>query len=439
MAKTPPGLVIAAPSSGSGKTLITLGLLRAFARSGVAIASAKVGPDYIDPAFHAAATGRPCYNLDLWAMRRETVLHTISAVSAGSDLIIAEGVMGLFDGAADGAGSTADLAALTGWPVVLVVDARSQGASAAALVRGFAGHRTDITVAGVIFNKVGSEKHRRIIADAMASALPEISVLGYIPRVADLEIPSRHLGLVQAREKAGLDDFINRAADLIAENVDSGILQSLARPSTVEASETTPMPPPGQRIAVADDIAFAFAYPHVLAGWQRAGAEILSFSPLAGDAPPADADAIYLPGGYPELHAGALAANAVFLSGLRNAAAAATPVIGECGGYMVLGAGLVDADGNRHAMAGLLAVETSFADRKLHLGYRKAVSLCDSPFGPVGQQITGHEFHYATTLTEGPGDALFETWDATGDPSGSAGLRAGSVAGSFLHMIDRAA
>ncbi|MEQ9491472.1 MAG: cobyrinate a,c-diamide synthase [Alphaproteobacteria bacterium] len=439
MAKTPPGLIIAAPSSGSGKTLITLGLLRHFARSGVAIGSAKVGPDYIDPSFHTAATGRPCFNLDLWAMRRETILHNLSAVSDGAGLVIAEGVMGLFDGAADGRGSTADLAALTGWPVVLVVDARSQGASAAALVRGFATHRADLKLAGVIFNKVGTNKHRQIIADAMASALPEITVLGFIPRIADMEIPSRHLGLVQAREKTGLNGFIDTAAALIAQHIDCSALQALAKPAALDTAASTPFPPPGQRIAVADDIAFAFAYPHILEGWRRAGAEILPFSPLAGDAPSPDADAVYLPGGYPELHAGTLSGNARFLSGLQDAASAAKPVIGECGGYMVLGNGLIDADGDRYAMAGLLPVETSFADRKLHLGYRRAITLCDSPFGPAGEQIAAHEFHYATTVSEGPGEKLFDTRDAAGSATGPTGLRAGSVAGSFLHLIDSAA
>jgi len=435
---TPPGLIIAAPSSGSGKTLITLGLLRAMIRAGVAIGSAKVGPDYIDPAFHAAATGRPCFNLDLWAMREKTLSHNLHMISANAEMVIAEGVMGLFDGASDGKGSTADLASLTGWPVILVVDARSQGASAAALVRGFASHRDDITLAGVIFNQIGSDRHRTIIADAMSRTLPDIAVLGFLPRVPDLAIPSRHLGLVQAREKDGLDAFINSAADLIEQHVDCTALRTLARSGAFNTTQVSPIPPLGQRIAIADDVAFAFAYPHMLSMWRDAGAEVLPFSPLAGEASSPDADAIYLPGGYPELHAGAIALNEPFLTGLRHAAASGKPVFGECGGYMVLGNGLIDAQGDCHEMAGLLSVETSFADRKLHLGYRRATTLCDSPIGKAGQRIAAHEFHYATTVSEGSGESLFEMKDASGTSLGSAGLRAGSVAGSFLHLIDRA-
>lgn len=438
MPNTPPGLIIAAPTSGSGKTLITLGLLRAFSRQGIAIGSAKVGPDYIDPAFHAKSTGRPCFNLDLWAMRKESLFRNLGIISNEAELVLAEGVMGLFDGAADGRGSTADLAAMTGWPVILAVDARSQGASAAALVRGFVDHRKDITVAGVVFNKIGSDKHKCIIADAMAQTLPKISVLGFIPRITELALPSRHLGLVQATEKDDLESFIDTAADLIEKHVDCAALKTIARTGVVDATQTSPVTPLGQRIAVADDIAFAFAYPHILSTWRDAGVEILPFSPLAGEGPSPNADAVYLPGGYPELHAGTIASCEPFLSGLRDAATAEKPVFGECGGYMVLGNGMTDAQGNRHAMAGLLPVETSFADRKLHLGYRRASTLCPSPIGKTGQKITGHEFHYATTISEGPGENLFETWDASGNALGSTGLRAGSVAGSFLHMIDRA-
>lgn len=433
-----PGLIIAAPASGSGKTLITLGLLRALARNGVAIGSAKVGPDYIDPAFHAAATGRACFNIDLWAMRDETIHRSLRQITHKSSLVIAEGVMGLFDGAADGYGSTADLAAITGWPVVLVVDSRSQGASAAALVRGFITHRADISVSGVIFNKIGSNKHRDIIDDAMKRFLPKVRVLGYIPRSSDLEVPSRHLGLVQAHEKTQLDSFIDRAADLVEQHVDCEDLRTLARRLDHKITSYLQNTPLGQRIAVADDVAFGFSYPHLLAGWQEAGAEIMRFSPLAGEAPAEQADSIYLPGGYPELHAGKITANTAFLSGLKDAAERSKPIFGECGGYMVLGEGMIDAQGHRHAMAGLLPVETSFAQRKLHLGYRLAEMAVDSPIGNKGEKIKGHEFHFATTVSENASSPLFLSWDASGESLGATGICIGTVAGSFLHVIDRA-
>lgn len=436
----PGGLVIAAPASGSGKTTVTLGLLRALARAGRRPASAKVGPDYIDPVFHAAASGRACLNLDSWAMRRGTIGGLLGLLADGAGVIVCEGVMGLFDGATADAGSTADVAALTGWPVVLVCDVRGQAASAAAVVRGFAGHRDDVRVAGVLFNRVGGARHRDHLADAMRAALPGVPVLGYLPAAGHLELPSRHLGLVQAAEHPALDDFLDRAADWIADHADVDALAACARPAAAgEATPPVPLDPPGQRVAVATDAAFAFRYPATLEGWRRAGAEVLAFSPLADEPPPADADAVYLPGGYPELHAGRLAGNERFLGGLRAAAGAGQRVFGECGGYMVMGAALVDEAGGRHAMAGLLPLVTSFAERRLHLGYRRAVLASAGPLGREGAAFRGHEFHYASILDEGPGEPLFRCADARGNDTGPAGLVRGRVAGSFVHLIDREA
>lgn len=438
----PPGIVIAAPSSGSGKTLLTLGLLRHFRDAGLAVASAKVGPDYIDPAFHAAAGGRACPNLDLWAMRDATLAAALTASAQGADLIVCEGVMGLFDGAKLDEGSTADAARTFGWPVILVVDAAAQGASAAALVGGFARHRADVTIAGVVFNRTGSARHGDILKSAMAQDHPDIPVLGCLPRLPDLALPERHLGLVQAGEHGDLETFLDAAAEAVAAHVDTAALRSLAR-ATQDAGMTgaPPLPPLGHKIAVARDRAFSFCYPHVLDGWRHAGAEIAFFSPLADDAPPADADAVYLPGGYPELHAGRLAANTRFLAGLRSAASLGRTVFGECGGYMVLGDALTDADGVTHAMAGLLPVETSFAKRKLHLGYRRAILADAGPLGPAGTALRGHEFHYATIMAEGLSDGLdaplFHVSNADGMYLGALGRRRGSVLGSFVHLIDR--
>ncbi|MCH7551608.1 MAG: hypothetical protein IIA35_07925 [Proteobacteria bacterium] len=227
----------------------------------------------------------------------------------------------------------------------------------------------------------------------------------------------------------------------IAEHLDVEGLLALARPLGLGGpagdGPTPPLAPLGQRIAVAADEAFAFSYPLVIEGWRRAGAEIVAFSPLADLGPDADADAVYLPGGYPELHAGTLAAAEGFLDGLRRAAARGAAVYGECGGYMVLGKGLIDADGNRHAMAGLLALETSFKEPKLHLGYRRAATLETGPLGAAGAAFRGHEFHYTGVAGEGPGQALFQAADAEGRDLGNVGLRDGTVAGSFIHLIDR--
>lgn len=432
-----PALLIAAPASGSGKTTLTLGLLRALARRGHAVGSFKVGPDYIDPAFLVAASRRPCPNLDSWAMRFETLALLLQQAGTGVDLVLGEGVMGLFDGAPGGAGSTADIAALFGLPVVLVVDVRAMGASAAALIEGFLRHRDDVQIVGIILNGVGGPEHARLLREACDDhfATP---VLGCLARDPALALPSRHLGLVPAAEHPALEAFLERAAELVEREVDLGWLMRLARPSSVAplGHHATPLAPLGQRIAVARDAAFAFAYPSTLAGWRLQGAELLPFSPLADEAPAPDADAVFLPGGYPELHAGRLAQAERFRGGLRDAARRGSAILGECGGYMVLGESLTDADGQVHPMLGLLPLRTSFAERRRQLGYREIELLADGPLGRRGARLRGHEFHYATELSR-VGAPLARARDARGRDLGPVGCRVGSVAGSFVHVIDR--
>ncbi len=413
--------IIAAPASGSGKTTITLGLLRALSRAGTGVRGAKSGPDYIDPRFHAAACGQPCLNLDAWAMSPER----LQALATGAPLIV-EGAMGLFDGAPpNGKGATADLARLFGWPVVLVVDASRMAQSIAPLVAGFVAHDPDVRIAGVILNKVGSDRHAQMLCDALEPS--GIKVCGCVPRTQDLSQPSRHLGLVQASEHPALETYLDGAADLVARHIAINDLPELVAPSFTQPGPRTA--PPAQRIAVAKDTAFAFAYPHLLSDWQSQGAIVQTFSPLADEICP-EADLIVLPGGYPELHAGRLAANTRFLNSLRDHARS-KPVYGECGGYMVLGETLTDADGKVHKMAGLLSLATSFAERKLHLGYRQV----QAAHGPFTGTWTAHEFHYATTV-KANGEPLFTATDAEGTPLPPMGLRHGNVAGSFAHLID---
>ena len=494
------GLVIGAPASGSGKTTVTLALLRHLRGRGVRVGSLKVGPDYIDPAFHAAASGRACLNVDPWAMREATFAAAVGAASEDADLVVVEGVMGLFDGATADEGSTADVAAGLGWPVVLVVDASAMAASAAAVVHGFASYRGDVAIAGVIYNRVGSDRHAELLVEATAgTGLP---VLGCLRRDPALALPDRHLGLVQASEHPELERFLTDAARAVGEQVDVDALVGLARngspvtkaepvcPGQDDAGQEmrrrrpggpahrrslasddaatgaagaahrgtagsdvplagpgaatagpggsgTSLPVLGQRIAVARDEAFAFAYPLVFDGWRRAGAEVVPFSPLADEAPSPVADAIYLPGGYPELHASRLAGAGRFIEGLRNAAARGAVVYGECGGYMVLGESLVDADGEAHEMTGLLPVATTFAERRLTLGYRTAHALAGGPLGDAGTGYRGHEFHYARVLREDGDEALFRCADARGRDLGPAGRRIGRIMGSFVHLIDR--
>lgn len=420
------GCVIAAPHSGAGKTLITLGILRALKRAGQAISSAKVGPDYIDPAFHTLACGAACINIDSWAMGH----NFVQGLATGLDgLVIVEGVMGLFDGAIDGTGSTADVAALLDLPVILIVDARAQSSSAAALLHGFKTFRDDIRVAGVIFNRVGSPRHAALLIKAAAHV--DVPVLGCVPRYEALTMSSRHLGLVQAMEQTGIEELIERAADCVAQHIDLAMLQSISVPLAQSDHKIKPLAPLGQRIAIAQDDAFSFTYRHLLKGWRDMGAEILPFSPLANEAPDLSADAVFLPGGYPELHAGSLSANTHFLDGLRERAKLAL-IYGECGGFMTMGDQLIDAKGVAHQMAGLLPVTTSFEQRTRHLGYRKLTH--DSPL-PWPKKLRGHEFHYSTLTASAKGAPLFQATNAMNEPEAPMGIHQGRIMGSYAHVI----
>lgn len=428
-----PGLLISAPSSGAGKTTITLGLLRAYANDGVAVQPFKSGPDYIDPAFHQAACGQPCYNLDGWAMGSD-LFTTIAAKSRHADLVIAEGAMGLYDGAekpgANGHGSSAELAMHMGWPVVLVLDVAKQAQSAAAVALGCAMFNPNMPFAGVILNRVASARHERLVRAGMEVA--GLPVLGTLPRRDGLSLPSRHLGLVQAMEFPDLEQTIAAAADTVREHCDLDALRASAKasPQTVERN---PLSPPAQRIALAQDEAFSFFYPHLLDGWRVAGAEIMPFSPLADEAPDPTADLVWLPGGYPELHAGRLAAAGRFLDGLRRHAKT-RPIHGECGGYMVLGNALIDEHGHRHAMAGLLGLVTSYQQRRLHLGYRQAELFAAMPGFPAGTTLRGHEYHHCSII-EQPDAELARIADASGKAVSETGSYRDQVTGTFFHLI----
>ncbi len=416
--------------------MITLGLLRAFRKRGVRVTSAKSGPDYIDPQFHNAASGAACVNLDAWAMPPARLL----GLAGGQDgeLLIVEGAMGLFDGAPDvgdpmGRGSVADLAEALDLPVVLVLDAAKQSQTAAAIVHGLASLRPSVKIAGVILNQIGSPRHGEIIKSAIGAI--GIPVLGAVPRTPTLQAPSRHLGLVQAQEYADLEGFIEAAAELLEANVNLDALNALAAPigTAIRASE---LPPIGSKIAVARDAAFAFAYPHMLEDWLLAGAEISTFSPLNDEGPAADTDAVFLPGGYPELYAGTLAQNADFASAMLAAKNRGSLIYGECGGYMALGESLTDADGVAHKMLGFLPVSTSFAKRKLHLGYRRLMSMDNSPWGGG---LMGHEFHYASIVAESNEGRFFTAHNSMSEALPDMGHVRENVCGSFAHVICGAA
>ena len=434
------GLMIAAPRSGSGKTTATLGLLRAFKRRGVDVVGLKSGPDYIDPAFHAAASGREGVNLDSWAMSPELLAALAAQTLKQRALALCEASMGLFDGvpAKSGlTGTSADVAATLGMPVLLVVDVTGQAQSAAAVVKGCATYDERLKVGGVIVNRVGSERHRRLVVDAIEPM--GIPVLGTLPRNDKVALPERHLGLVQAGETEALEARLEAIADFVETHVDCARVLELAGDLDLASPASAPpaVRPPGQRIALAHDAAFSFIYPHLVQGWRAAGAEIVFFSPLADQPPPSDCDLCWLPGGYPELHAGRLAAASRFRQGLRHFAET-RPVHGECGGYMALGMSLVDASGVAHPMAGLLGVETSFEKRRMTLGYREARIASNCALGLKGALLRGHEFHYATIVATGGDDPFAFVRDVYSAPEAPSGSRRGRVTGSFFHVIAEA-
>lgn len=426
----PQGLIISAPRSGTGKTTVMLGLLRCLQEDGIDIRPFKCGPDYIDPAFHQAACGQLSANLDSWAMPLGLQGHLIAH---DQGFALAEGSMGLFDGVAyqgaSGNGATADIAGLTGWPVVLVLDVSGHAQTAAALALGLASYQPDLNVAGVILNRVASPRHERLCRLGFEKiGLP---VLGALPRRQDLVLPERHLGLVQAQEHPDLETALQSYAEFMRAHVDLPALIAAARGGR-QIADHHRITPPAQRIALAQDAAFSFIYPHLLQGWQQAGAEVLTFSPLANEAPP-DADFCWLPGGYPELHAPTIAQADVFLQGLRDFART-RPVHGECGGYMVLGETLVDADGHAHQMAGLLGLVTSYQNRKMNLGYRLATLHNSIGAYPAGTKLRGHEFHYSTILAQ-PDQPLASVRDAEGVELPTTGSKRDLVSGAFFHMI----
>ncbi|CUH53185.1 cobyrinate a,c-diamide synthase [Shimia marina] len=431
----PPGILISAPSSGTGKTTVMLGLLRALAEDDLNVQPFKSGPDYIDPAFHHAAARRPAFNLDTWAMP-PALAGGISEQAQGADIIVAEGSMGLFDGVAtrgeNGFGSSAETALMMGWPIVLVIDVGGQAQSAAATALGFQTYNPDLPFAGVILNRCASPRHERLARLGMDQA--GINVLGVLPRRGDLALPERHLGLIQAIEHPDLEEAITGYAAFLREHVDLAAIKAAAKAGPVRTGQLPK--PPAQRIALARDAAFSFTYPHLLTGWRNAGAEILPFSPLADEAPDASADLVWLPGGYPELHAGTLAANKTYLAGLRKHAET-KPVHGECGGYMALGQALIDKEGNRHEMAGLLGLVTSYEKRKFHLGYRQATLQAPMLGFDTGARLRGHEFHYSTILEE-PDAPLAQVGDADGNPVPETGSIKGHTTGTFFHLISEA-
>jgi cobyrinic acid a,c-diamide synthase len=396
-------IIIAAPMSGSGKTTITLGLMECLRRRGLRVAPFKVGPDFIDPGYHSLVTGRPSINLDGWMCSADSVRKTFTYYAADADIAIIEGVMGLFDGISGRSdeGSTAQIARLTGSPVVLVLDAKGLARTAAAIVKGFAEFDPEVRVAGVIFNNVASETHANFLREAVESTIPTVKVLGCVKRDEKLHIPSRHLGLVTADDDTLSREFLDHLVDVIRESVDLGMLWAATIP--LEANLPTPEKPKKRgskaavAIAVARDPAFCFIYENNLRLLRDAGAELLEFSPMMDSALPAGIGGLYLPGGYPEVFAETLAANQQMREGVRAAIEAGMPVYAECGGFIYLTRGVSDheAPDTLHEFVGIFPVTTRMLPRRKALGYREVELRAGSPIGRKGSVARGHEFHYS--------------------------------------------
>lgn len=431
-----PGLVVAATGSGRGKTSVAVGLMAALCRRGLRVQAFKAGPDFIDPAHHARATGRVSHNLDTWMLTETSVRELFARHAAQADVAVGEGVMGLFDGFSgrDEAGGTAHLAKLLGLPVLLVVDARGMGRSVAALVGGFAAFDPGLTLCGVVLNHVGGPGHREILTEAMAGA-PGVPVLGFLPRDPGLAMPARHLGLVDPAEAAEPGAWVAALADAVEAGLDVGrLLASLPR-HDLPVPVPIPVPRPVARLGVARDAAFRFYYEENLRLLAQAGADIAPFSPLADAALPVDLDGLYLGGGYPELFAEKLAENAAMRRDVAAFAASGRPVYAECGGFMYLMDSITDASGRRFPMAGVFPFAAAMGERFAALGYRGVSTTAPTLLGPAGTVVRGHEFHYSHRVGGTGGiETAYALSGRAGPLPGPEGFRIGNVLGSYVHL-----
>jgi cobyrinic acid a,c-diamide synthase len=435
-------LVIAAPHSHAGNTTIALALMAALSRRGLRVAPFKVGPDYIDPQLHRRAAGRASYNLDTFLVQPAGVQDTFAHATRDADIAMIEGVMGLFDGSSPTSrvGSTAEVASLLQAPIVLVVDASGMGASVGALVRGFRTYDPEAWVAGVILNRLGGEGHYRYLLPALEQE--GIEVLGYLPRALDVEIPERHLGLLPASETDLVTPLLGRLSDLVEQYIDLDRIMALARmaPASTRAAERAdqvPSPSGARRVRVAwaQDEVFHFTYQENLDLLSRAGADIVLFSPLRDTALPADIDAIWLGGGFPELYAETLTANTSMRQAIRAAGENGLPIYAECGGFMYLCDWLEDQQGERHAQVGLISGGTRMTDRLQQFGYAEATFLHDTLLGPQGTTVRGHRFHYSVYEPGGspPACAYRITRKRTGE-SYLEGFRHHNVLATYFHL-----
>ena len=435
-----PRLVIAGTQSGVGKTALTLGIVAALKRRGLRVQTFKVGPDYLDPTYLALASGRPCYNLDGWMTGEAYVRELFCRVCADADVALIEGVMGLFDGAdpATLEGSTAEIAHWLDAPVALVVNAHGAGRSFAAAVHGFATFVPEIRVAGVIANRCGSDRHVEGLNASLSSvSLPPL--LGAVRRGALPELPHRHLGLVTADGIRFSQSVLDQFADAVESGISRDKLLDVARnaaPVQSQPPECAPLSASTTlRLGIARDDAFHFYYPDNLQALERAGCELVFFSPMRDETLPRDLHGIYIGGGYPEEHAHALAANGGMLESIRQFAAKPRVIYAECGGLMYLSQGIETLDGERHPLLGLLPAWTRMCPRRQSLGYVEAELTRDCLWGCAGERLRGHEFHYSQ-LTSVPThcETAYALHSRRADQPIAEGFQRGSVLASYAHL-----
>lgn len=425
-------LVVAGVSSHVGKTTIVVALAAAFRRRGLRVRTAKCGPDYLDPTYHRLATGEDSPSLDPYLMGDRGIVDTYAAIADGADLVLVEGMMGVFDGpkAESSAGSTADIAKLLGLPILLVVDASGMARTGAAIVHGMATFEPELALDAVLFNRVGSAKHTDLLRTACG---PSVPVFG-LPKHDGAGFRSRHLGLRTAdpsQDAATIASF----ADHLERHVDLGALLEIARTARAAAKPSASTRPRSvrARIGLADDEALHFLYPDNLARLEAAGAELVRFSPIRDPLP--DVDGVYLGGGYPELHAAAISANRGFLDGLASLAPRGAPILAECGGLMVLTNAIVDLEGRRHPMAGLIDAEVAMQPKLVALGYVEVTTKRASLLGPEGTRMRGHQFRYSEIGGFGPGvERLYRMTRNRDGAVSDEGFSSGSVVASYVHV-----
>jgi cobyrinic acid a,c-diamide synthase len=429
-------IVIGGTHSGAGKTSVATALMRAYVRRGLRVQAFKVGPDFIDPSFHRAATGRASHNLDGWMLSRERNLELYVRATHDADFCIVEGVMGLFDGhsAITEQGSTAEMAKWLGGPVILVADGSAMARSGAALVHGFESFDPELRVVGALFNRVSSERHFAYLRDSMRAHCRAVP-LGYLHNDPAIRLPERHLGLHLANEVLTAD-LLDALGNWAEQSIDLDALLALARSATPHPALSTAealMGGGSTRIAVARDLAFQFYYDENFAELRRCGAELVEYSPIRDTQLPDDIGGLYLGGGYPELHARALAANESMRESVRTFARRGGVIYAECGGFMYLTESIVDQDGQQHQMCGIFPTRARMQQRLAALGYAELEVIGRDSWLPQGQVMRGHEFRYST-IDEMPDTTprLYRVHRVRGDSVD--GFSTGNVVGSYFHV-----